>query len=53
MYLYLEKLVTSEDGLIKIICDVDAVLAVRGDEPFTRRVLGLASKLKIVSRHGV
>lgn len=48
-----EKMITSEDELIKNISDTDAVLAVRGVEPFTRRVLESAPKLKIIARHGV
>ena len=41
----------NEDELIKFIGDVDAVVA--ASEPYTKRVLDAASRLKIVARFGV
>lgn len=44
---------TTEFELLQYIGDVDAALVVRGVEPFTRKVIESAKRLKIIARSGV
>ncbi|MEM1646115.1 MAG: hypothetical protein QXL96_09670 [Ignisphaera sp.] len=43
----------SEDELIRYVVDADALIAILGIEPVTRRVIEQSTKLKIVACHGV